>query len=332
MRLYPCFGKNEMSSLQATETSVPAGTRGMRSLFEDSTPLLDDPTALRARAERDGYLFFKQLLPAEPLLELRRQMLEICARRGLLAPGRDLMEGALDTDALNQIPDDQMRTDVGVPHEAYHAVQKLELFHAIPHHPKLQSLYRTLFGKEAIPHPRHIARMITPHRSVFPTPPHQDFIHVQGALQTWTCWFPLGNCPREMGSLTVLRGSHRNGVVAVAPAKGAGDLAAILCPHEIDWVEGDFELGDILTFPSTTVHRALRSQYRDRIRLSSDVRFQAIDDEIHEASLKPHVDYPWEDLYQGWKNPEIQYYWKKHDLHFSDWDPSVRWQKERICT
>ncbi|MCE0496370.1 MAG: phytanoyl-CoA dioxygenase family protein [Methylacidiphilales bacterium] len=303
-----------------------------RSLFFDATPLLDDPAALRNRAEQDGYLFFKHFLPTEPLLELRRQMLEICAQRGWLAPGHDLTEGVIDEAAINQVPPEQMRSDIGVSNEAYHAVQKLELFHTIPHHPKLLSLYRNLFGKEVIPHPRHIARMITCHRTVSPTPPHQDFIHIQGTPKTWTCWFPLGHCPREMGSLTVLRGSNHNGAVSVKPAKGAGDLATILCPHEIDWVEGDFELGDILTFNSCTVHRALRSQHRNRIRLSCDIRFQALDEEIHEASLKPHGEYAWDDLYQGWKNPEVQYYWKNHELRLSAWQEKIHWQKERMCT
>ena len=314
------------------EAAAAESIREMRSPFYDATPLLDDPVALRSRAEQDGYLFFKHFLPVEPLLELRRQMLEICAQRGWLASNSNLMDGVIDEEAINRVPLEEMRTDVGVSNEAYRAVQKLELFHTLPHHPKLLSLYRNLFGKEVLPHPRHIARMITSHRGVFPTPPHQDYIHIQGAQQTWTCWFPLGNCPREMGSLTALRGSHHQGVVAVAPAKGAGGLAAILCPHEIDWVEGDFELGDILTFTSCTVHRALRSQHRDRIRLSCDIRYQALDDKIHDASLKPHGNYTWEELYQGWNNPDVQYYWNKHNLHMSAWDSGLHWQKERICT
>jgi len=307
-------------------------SREKRSLFFDATPPLDDPAALRRRAEEDGYLFFKRFLPVEPLLELRRQMLEICAQRGWLAPGHDLMEGVIDEASINEVPPDLMRGDIGVSREAYRAVQKLELFHTIPHHPNFLSLYGKLFGGEAIPHPRHIARMISPHRVVAPTPPHQDFIHIQGTPKTWTCWFPVGDCPRDMGSLTVLRGSNHNGVVSIAPAQGAGGLASVLCPNEIDWVEGDFELGDILTFNSCTVHRALRTQHRERIRLSCDIRFQAVADEIHEGSLKPHGDYEWDDLYEGWKNPAVQYYWKKHDLRMSVWDPIIRWQKERICS
>jgi hypothetical protein len=151
-----------------------------RSLFFDATSLLDDPAALRNRAEQDGYLFFKKFLPTEPLIELRRQMLEICAGYGWLDRGHDIMEGVIDEAAINQVPSEQIRTDIGVSEDAYRAVQKLELFHTLPHHPKFLSLYRNLFGKEAIPHPRHIARMITCHRDVFPTPPHQDFIHIQG--------------------------------------------------------------------------------------------------------------------------------------------------------
>ena len=186
-------------TLSSANDISSSNIRERRSLFFDATSLLDDPAALRHRAEQDGYLFFKHFLPTEPLLELRRQMLEICERYGWLAHGHDLMEGVIDETAINQVPPEQMRTDIGVSNDAYRAVQKLELFHTLPHHPKFLSLYRNLFGTEVIPHPRHIARMITSHRAVFPTPPHQDFIHIQGTPQTWTCWFPLGHGPRERG-------------------------------------------------------------------------------------------------------------------------------------
>ena len=36
--------------------------------FLDSTPLRDDPPALRTRMQRDGYLFVRGLLPAAELL------------------------------------------------------------------------------------------------------------------------------------------------------------------------------------------------------------------------------------------------------------------------
>ena len=49
--------------------------------FEDSTPVLDRPEELRARADRDGYLFFRGLLPAEDVLEVRRQLLGIMVKQ-----------------------------------------------------------------------------------------------------------------------------------------------------------------------------------------------------------------------------------------------------------
>jgi hypothetical protein len=320
-----------MTSTAAAELA-PNSVREKRSLFIDSTPLLADPEALRERAQTEGYLFFKKFLPPGPLLELRRQVLEIVQRHGLLAAGHDLMEGVLDLDALTKVPDEAMRMDIGVPDAIYNEVQRLELFHTIPHHPNFASLYGKLFSEEVLPHPRHILRMISSHRTVAPTPPHQDFIYIQGAKQTWTCWFPVGDCPRTLGGLMTLRGSHHKGVVGVRPAKGAGGLASLLCPNEVDWVEGDYELGDILTFHSCTVHRAQRCQHRDRVRLSCDVRFQAASDLIDESSLKPHgLPIGWDEIYKGWKNPDVQYYWKKRDLKISPWDQSIHWQRERIC-
>lgn len=52
--------------------------------YEDSMQLLSDPAGLRVRAEADGYLFFRGLLPKEPLLELRRQIIAILDRHGFM--------------------------------------------------------------------------------------------------------------------------------------------------------------------------------------------------------------------------------------------------------
>ena len=45
---------------------------------------------------------------------------------------------------------------------------------------------------------------------------NEDYPLIQGTSNTWTCWFPIGDCPRSMGSLTVLRQSHRLGFVPIA--------------------------------------------------------------------------------------------------------------------
>ena len=301
------------------------------SSFTDSSALLDNPPALRKRAAEDGYLFFKHFLPKEEIFELRKDMLGVVDKYGWRQPGQDAYGGLVDVQALNQVPEEKMRTDIGVSIEAYDDVQRLESFHRLPHHPRLRSLYRTLFDKDVLVHARHIARMITPHKSVFPTPPHQDFPLIQGTSNTWTCWFPVGDCPRELGGLTVLRRSQRYGYLPIQPAKGAGGIAVPLCSYDKEWVEGDFEAGDILTFSCYTIHRALRCRLKEQIRLSLDVRYQPVDEPVEAKSLLPHCDLTWEDIYAGWEKEDLKYYWRDLFLEPSPWDDGYLQPKRRIC-
>jgi len=52
--------------------------------LEDSTSLLDDPAALRVRADRDGFLFFRALIAAGDVLPLRDSVLDYAGRNGWL--------------------------------------------------------------------------------------------------------------------------------------------------------------------------------------------------------------------------------------------------------
>ena len=303
----------------------------LSSEFTNSTALLDDHSALRKRAAEDGYLFFKHFLPKEEIFALRKDMLGVVGKYGWLQSGQDAYGGLINLEALNQVPEEKMRTDIGVSIDAYNDVQRLERIHRLPHHPRLLSLYRILFEQEVLVHARHIARMITAHKNVFPTPPHQDFPLIQGTSNTWTCWFPVGDCPREMGGLTVLKGSNHYGFLPIQPARGAGEIAIPLCSYDTDWVEGDFEAGDILTFSSYTIHRALRSKLKEQIRLSLDVRYQPIDEPIEAKSLKPHCDLAWEDIYSSWKREDLKSYWKDFLLQSTPWDDGYLQPKRRIC-
>jgi ectoine hydroxylase-related dioxygenase (phytanoyl-CoA dioxygenase family) len=211
-------------------------------------------------------------------------------------------------------------------------VQKLESFHRIAHHPNLLQMYRTLFGAAVFVHPRNIARVILPHKDNVPTPAHQDFIHVQGTTNTWTCWFPLGDCSMALGGLAVLRGSQTRGVRHAEDALGAGRKESQICSDEREWVQGDYEVGDVLTFPSLTVHKALPNQYKDRLRLSCDFRYQRADDVIEKNSLDVHGGIiSWDKVYEGWKDKSLQYYWKGKEPEITPWNEAIRWQKARIC-
>lgn len=304
-----------------------------RTKFIDSSALLDagNFTALRERGAEEGYLFFKGLLPVDAINEVRRDMLGVVESHGWRQPNQDALGDAIDLDALYTVSDDDLRADIGVTHDAYHDVQRLESFHALPHHPNLIALYQGLFDDEVLVHPRHIARLITSHPVMYPTPHHQDFPLVQGSSNTWTCWFPLGDCPRSMGSLSVLRESHKEGYIPIRRTRGAGNIAVQFCPGPKVWVEGDFEAGDVLTFPCFTVHRALPSRYKDRIRLSMDVRYQAASEEVERKSLLPHCPLSWEEIYANWDDDRLKYYWEKAEPTISPWDDTLVQPARRIC-
>ncbi len=300
--------------------------------FADATSLLGDGRALRARAEEDGYLFFKKLIPTKDVLEVRADVLQIVERHGWRQPGQGALGGLLDTSAFDHIPENMMRTDIGVTHTMYDDVQKLESVHRLPHHPALLKIFGTLFDGPVLVHPRHIVRMITPHPAMVPTPQHQDYPLIQGTSNTWTAWFPLGSCPRAMGGLTVLRASHRLGYLPIQESQGAGLIAAQLCPSDPpDWAEGDYETGDVLIFPSFTVHRALPARQKDRIRLSLDVRYQPLHEVVEERSLLPHCDLGWEEIYANWKHDDLKYYWRRGSLEMRAWDDSLMRPEKRIC-
>ncbi|MBK1877182.1 phytanoyl-CoA dioxygenase family protein [Pelagicoccus mobilis] len=301
--------------------------------FEDCTPLLDNPEALRLKAEEDGFLFFKGFLPKEEVLELRREFLSILDKHGYLSKDAALMDGIGNLDTIAEIPEGELTfAGTGCPPAVYQDVQRLELFHSLPHHPKFNSLYEALLGSPVMPHPRHIARLMLPAKSNSPTPSHQDFIHIQGTKQVWTSWTPIGDAPRAIGNLTILKGSHKRGVLDIKAAKGAGGAEVWLCDVSEDWVEGDYEAGDIVTFNSLTVHKSLPPTEFGRVRLSCDYRFQSAKDVIDPSSLGVHHDVlDWEDVYKGWDSDALKYYWRKLDLEYSEWDESIRWQKENIC-
>jgi hypothetical protein len=283
--------------------------------FLDSTDALQSPAELRARAARDGYLFFRGLLPPEPLRETRLRILGVCARHGFLAPGTD-------PDLAIAAPGVRFREGDPEYMAAYDEIQKLETFHALAHHPAIVDMLHALFGEEVLVHPRNIARVMFPQNTQFTTPAHQDYVHIQGTEETYTAWIPLADCPVELGSLEVLPGSHKAGVLPTHGAYGAGGLGVETDHLGLEWAGGDFRCGDALFFQSLCVHRATHNQTPDRVRISVDYRYQAVSNPVVASSLLPHFNrVPWDEIYEGWTDPSLQYYWRRFDLRSAEWTP-----------
>jgi hypothetical protein len=58
------------------------------------------------------------------------------------------------------------------------------------------------------------------------------------------------------------------------------------------------------------------------MRLSVDYRYQAEGEPLAEHVLKPHFGrLSWEDIYAGWKDDSLQYYWRDLDLEVVPFEP-----------
>lgn len=279
----------------------------------ESNDILEDAKALRARLEEDGYLFFRELLDPEQVNALRLEMLTIMQQGGWLVAGTDPMDGIADPEARSTEGDLEY-TDV------YHEVYKLRSFHAIAHSARVLQLMERIRGCPMMPQPQKVARLWFPQYTEHTTPVHQDFVHFQGVYDNLTCWSPVGDCPRELGGLAVLRASHK--VDRVLPhhfSLGAGSLVVQPEDHaevEEDWRTTDYRSGDALIFPFLTVHKAMPNVTADRLRVSLDNRYQRRGDPIAEHMLLPHLNsmsvLPWDEVYRDWpEDDELKYYWRR---------------------
>ncbi len=280
--------------------------------FLDSTPLLNDAAALAARMDRDGYLFLPGLLPVEAVANVQRQVGAIVQAAGWLKPGTAVEAAVAEPGAFCVDPEPGYTA-------VLRQINRLEDYHALKHHPVLMGLFERLFGEVVLPHPRVLMRNIFPAREEFTTKAHQDFPNVQGTEEVYTAWFPMIDCPMEVGPLQVAAGTHKMGVFDFDIGFGAGGIE-ITDPLDGTWVTGGFRQGDVLIFHSMVVHKGVPNR-SDKLRMSMDVRYQRASDPFNpdnaQADGQPLA---WEDVYAGWQSDALQYYWRKLPLLLKPFD------------
>lgn len=277
--------------------------------MRESNKLLGDPEALRQRLDEDSYLFFRAVLDPDAVVELRRELLDVLHRHGWIKGGLSL----LDAKAVCRPFHEEMSEHAPV----YDDIQRLESFHTFAHRDDLMDIMRQVLGPSAFPHPLKICRIGFPEFYEATTPPHQDYPNNQGTTALTAAWIPVGDVPKDLGPVAVLRGSHKYGLLPLIGHMGPGRRQAKLpreMVEELRWVTTDFAAGDVLLFPSLTVHAALHNITEFDLRLSVDFRYQLEGEALTEICLHPHFQrLDWEDVYSGWKSDELQYYWRDLD-------------------
>ena len=122
------------------------------------------PDILRSRFQEWGYLYFKQYVAPEKCASLLKDILSRLSPYVSMDESRQLPiltgEGFVETDAVWD--------------EVYPKIQALESFHGFFHDAELLELMRTVSNSEVFVYPMKMARISTPKKLGYETPPHQD--------------------------------------------------------------------------------------------------------------------------------------------------------------
>ncbi len=267
----------------------------------------EDPAALQARFQEWGYLHFKQYVHPEKCSHLLNALVAqldpyVALDRVATAP-RLVGQAFVETDAVWD--------------EVYPKIQSLESFHAFFHEPAILALMEKIAGKGVFVYPMKMARVSTPGKVGYETPPHQDArSHAAGPTMAGI-WIALHDVTAEMGRLKILPGSHKNGVRPVVPSIGVGNVQCEIYPEETTWHVSDVSQGDVIIFHSATIHAAQPNTSDSVVRMSVDTRFCDYGAPVASFNTEPHHAWRipglgWDAIYQQWQEKSLQYYWKDY--------------------
>lgn len=249
---------------------------------------------LSQRYRADGYLWLKGLLPRDDVLAFRAYVFAALVDTGLLVAGSDPVIGLAGT-AENA--DLSRRRTMELVRSA--------AFEAFCLSPPLWRFLDGLLGGMSYLHKRKLLRTTKPGQA-FSTPAHYDLVYLRGGTdRIVTAWIPIGDTPAIMGGLCYLEGSHAEGrrLEAAFAAENAGmspaerisaynskmgeggwiskDLVAMAERFDTRWLIADYEAGDVMLHSPFMIHAATANDDPDgRIRLSCDIRYQNVRDEI----------------------------------------------------
>jgi ectoine hydroxylase-related dioxygenase (phytanoyl-CoA dioxygenase family) len=249
---------------------------------------------LRERYRRDGYLWLKGLLDRDEVLAFRRRFFAAMAGTGLLEPGTDPGEGIYagggeDSRAVGRVLVEIVRW---AAYEAFCLSAPVVRF------------YEAFFGAPPFLHKRKLLRLGRPGDPRC-TGAHYDLVYLRGGTQRLcTSWIPIGDTPVEMGGLVYLEGSDAFGrelearyareaahltpeerIRAVNAVMTSGwltkDLRSLAEAMGGRWLVADYQAGDMVVHSPFLIHASTKNvDPGRRIRLSTDIRYQSVRDEI----------------------------------------------------
>jgi len=250
--------------------------------LQDSSPLISDIAACKARMDEQGYLFFRGMLDREVVIEARREiMLKYAIVGEIDGINHPAVEGIQQEntfiDKVNLLAfNESIRTGL-----AYNNV----IMNA-----RLVSFYERFLGGKVTTFDFKWPRFVRPGEGCGL---HCDVVYVgRGTRNLWSSWIPIGDVTREEGALIILERSHKARQLESYWAKDAdrdkigwlsNDPLALQDKLGERWLTTDFRAGDVLCFSIYLAHAALDNHSTiKRCRLTSDTRYQLASEPLDE--------------------------------------------------
>jgi Phytanoyl-CoA dioxygenase (PhyH) len=227
---------------------------------------------MREQLAGPGYAVLRGLLDADELRRLRARIVGVMHSQGWVLPEGDALPSA-------QAP--REGGDGWWP--GYAAIQSIEELHSLGHDKRLIQVVEEALGTHVLAHNRRIVGMALPG---YGTPPHQDFVSVQGSADTVTAWVPLDDRDGESAAIRLLPAGDEP---RLRPLEWVDGISAGVRadPDDRAWHQPSVQVGDVVIFHGLTVHE-LRPNRDDRYRVACEMRFQPLADPVCRASLMPH--------------------------------------------
>jgi ectoine hydroxylase-related dioxygenase (phytanoyl-CoA dioxygenase family) len=250
---------------------------------------------LREQLKADGYIWLRGFFPRKDVIAVRKRFFERMKPTGILSEDFDPEEGIFSG----------QRDPTGQTTRILTEFVRTAAYESFCFQPRLWQFYEALLGGDVYLHRRKIVRQTYPHDPKT-TDAHYDLIYLRGGTDTvLSSWIPLGDIPLEMGGLTYLENSDNFGrqMEAEFAARNANlspeqrvsaynknmsatggigkDLSALVNRYNTRWLVADYEAGDMVVHTSYMIHAATQNvSSENRMRLSTDIRYQRIRDEI----------------------------------------------------
>jgi Phytanoyl-CoA dioxygenase (PhyH) len=228
--------------------------------FYISNQHLGDFAALRVAWERDGYLYFRDVLDHEPLDRMRGLLVNHLANKGFIdANDVELRWSGKEREGVTFFPVEEMND--------------IRAAKTVMEDPKIRDFFLRLFGVPLRWVPFTEYRTTPP--AIAPQNNRFDFIHEDAVysdrLDFIICWIPLSTIDADVGGLAVAEGMHK---VEPSLHKKEGYKIHPIQPSQIPldaWVRTTYRLGDLLLMSRRTPHSGL-ANHSDHFRLSLDTR------------------------------------------------------------